>query len=445
MNSKVLPRLVLAFLAIGMLVTEGSAIIANPQISRGKPTFGSPAGGTASLVNGRYKDVSWNVAANAWVAINLGAGPSKVFLMWNNSNYTWSSQMIATPNCVQTLTWPINYEILTSANSTNGTDGQWTTAVTITNNNVTARGHLIDFTGMGWVKIHFTSGGGPIDEIEAFDASNGTEDTWCFAGTSISANTYKNSLTPAGKSFAELIHAAHPACFPAMIRAGIPCINSTDMATHIANYLAIVGNVHYMAIEMGTNDGWNNGTYYLQTFKTNMQTIITACKAKGIQPIIAHPPATDSAKQKWQLDPNYPKCVDTLTTTNNLIAGPDLYGYFKLHPTQLYDGVHPTDSGCTAIQQMWADKMASIYTTIGVDRDMRSRDDIGNAHLRVYQTSTGSLRLMSGLPGNVSMYRLDGTMMNANVSAGLLPRSASGMYLVRIVDESRKAAFSIRR
>ena len=61
----------------------------NPIISRGKPTFSSPAGGS-QLVEGRYHNGGWNAGtapsptAPAWAAINLGAGPTRVLVSWDD-------------------------------------------------------------------------------------------------------------------------------------------------------------------------------------------------------------------------------------------------------------------------------------------------------------------------------------------------------------------------
>ena len=43
-------------------------------------------------------------------------------------------------------------------------------------------------------------------------------------------------------------------------------------------------------------------------------------------------------------------------TTSGLALGPDLYSYFRDHPTALSaDGVHPTDAGAQAINNLWAE------------------------------------------------------------------------------------------
>ncbi len=339
----------------------GQSIIANPIISRGKPTYGSSKG-TAVLVDGKFNTPAWPVTMGSWVAIKVGKGPSKIFLNWNNPAYSWSDSIGKATSCKNNMEVPRDYDILISSNSTRGFDGHWTKVASVRTNTVTARGHIIDFTGASWVKMSILAGGGKLDEIEVFDVSNGAQDIWFFTGTSISANTYKDALVPA-QNFADYIAAAHPGFHPAMIRGGIGCINSTTFAGDISKYLDMTRNVHFWAIEMGTNDAWGGNDTGVAAFTKNMQVVIDSCKAAGIQPIIARLIATDSIKAGWEVNPFFLKVIDSLTSANGLIAGPDLYSWFKAHPGDLNnDGVHPNANGGAAIQKLWADKMSILYT-----------------------------------------------------------------------------------
>jgi len=335
-------------------------INSNPIISRGKAVYTS-SGLAPYLVDDKFNTTSFNVTNNSWIAINVDSGPSKVFVNWNNPVYAWSNEL-APSNCPNTTSFPVDYNFLISSNSTNGADGAWTIVDSVRGNIVTARGHLIDFSGASWVKMQIIKGGGQIDEVEIFDASKGDSDVWFFAGTSISANTYKG--TPPTQNFADLVTLNHPGYNPAMIRGGIGCISSTDLKNNISKYLKMAGNAHYWAIEMGTNDAWNNGNSNVPTFKNNLQIVIDSCKKHGIQPIIAHVLATNSSITKWQVHPDYYKAVDDLTAENNLIAGPDLFNWFLAHPGELNggtDGVHPNATGAASIQRLWAQKMDSLY------------------------------------------------------------------------------------
>jgi lysophospholipase L1-like esterase len=259
---------------------------------------------------------------------------------------------------------PRDYDILVSSNSTRGYDGSWILVASIRRNTVTARGHVIAFTGASWVKMSILAGGGKLDEIEVFDVSRSTRDIWFFTGTSISANTFKDAIVPAD-NFADRIAAAHPGYHPAMIRGGIGCINSSTFSGDISRYLDMTRNVRFWAVEMGTNDAWGGSDTGVTTFIKNMQVVIDSCKAAGIQPIIARIIATDSLKAGWEVNPAYLKAIDSLTRADSLIAGPDLYSWFRAHPGDLNsDGVHPNGIGGAAIQKLWADKMGSLYTDI---------------------------------------------------------------------------------
>ncbi|MGA3050375.1 MAG: SGNH/GDSL hydrolase family protein [Chitinispirillaceae bacterium] len=425
-----------------------AAMIANPIISLGKPTYGS-SGGTAALVDGKFGTSStWTVTNGSWVAIKVGAGPTKVFFNWNNPDYSWSDTIDkngAYQYCPEGTIVPVNYDILTSANSTTGADGTWTKVDSARGNTVSARGHLIDFTGASWVKMNITTGGGTLDEIEVFDCSNGAEDIWFFPGTSISANTYK--AYPPAQNFADLVATAHPAFHPAMIRGGIPCIYSTQMAAYISSYLDMARNAHYWAIEMGTNDVWGGSTANLASFTRSMQLIIDSCKAAGIQPMIARMIATDSALAGWEVNPAFLKAIDSLTTVNDLIAGPDLYTWFKTHPADYVvesgnSGIHPNDSGAAHIQQLWATTVNSLYTATAVVNPSLANHASGNSFHALLATSmNGRLMLRSQSPGTVAIFSLSGSLIGKpyKLSAGTHAASAalrSGCYLVKFTSNN---------
>jgi lysophospholipase L1-like esterase len=312
-----------------------------------------------SLVNGKYGDV-WTVGNGSWAAINLGAGYTNVLVNWNNTGSSWSDLIAAATSCKQGMSIPVDYELLASSNSTDGDDGDWVSILTIQNNTVSARSHTINIGGANWVKMSVTKGGGFIDELEVFDLSKGGDDIWFFPGTSITAVSYKSTVP--SKNFADFVNEKHSSYNPAIIRGGIGCINSTTIADDISRYLDMTRNVKYWAIEMGTNDAWGGGTYYLPAYIANIQKIIDSCKANNIQPIIARMIATDSVRVKWQVHPDFLAAIDSLTIKNKLIPGPDLYSYFSKHPEEFTDGVHPNTTGALSLIRLWAEKMDDLYT-----------------------------------------------------------------------------------
>jgi lysophospholipase L1-like esterase len=351
-------------------ICQAASIVPNPILSRGKTVYTS-SGTVTSLTDDKFGGTTWNAGNNSWLAINVGTGHSKIFVNWNVPGTNYFDSSTGAASGLKTCggpsdKGPVNYTLQTSANSTNGSDGAWATALTITGNKVSSRGHLIDFTGASWVKMNITTGGVVLDEFEVFDMSNNGTDIWFFPGTSISQMTYKS--TPPPQNFADVVHAAHPAFNPVMIRGGIGCILSVYVSTLISFYLDMTRGAKYWAIEMGTNDAYNNGTSGLAAFTRNMQLIIDSCKAAGVHPIIARLLATNPANAGWQVNIAYETTIDSLTKVNKLIAGPDLYSYFLANPGQHNsDGIHPNAAGAAAIQSLWAQKMDSLYTGTLVD------------------------------------------------------------------------------
>ncbi|WP_295858766.1 SGNH/GDSL hydrolase family protein [uncultured Fibrobacter sp.] len=348
------------------------AITPNKLVSGRLPAY---AGSTTTdyLTDGYL--TNWKSSNAKEIALNVGAGPTKLRINWESyGDCAWATNF--TSGCGHTGVALSNFKILTSANSTDGTDGNWDVAATITNNPVMARGVNIDFAGKSWFKFVSSGDVGQILEIEAFDMSNGGTDTWFFMGTSISQMGIKQQDTDS--TTAQLIHAKFPNYTPAMLRGGIGCINSTEVVAHLKEYLEYAGNVKFWAIEMGTNDAWGGGDWNLDTFKKNMQTIIDSAKAHGITPIIARIIATDSAKAGWQVNPAFLEAVDKLTEDNNLPKGPDFYTYFKKHPEQLAsDGVHPNGDkkGGQAMHHLWAEALAPLYAA-GDTASVSSADSV---------------------------------------------------------------------
>lgn len=393
-----------------LLQSTPLSMTANPIISHGKPAYTS-SGRAPELVDGRFKISPRKVSDGSWIAINLGCGPSSIFFSWNNPAYSWSDSLAADKSCKNNIAVPGDYDLLTSANSSNGSDGSWETVLRVRANVVSARGHLIDFTGMSWVKMSIISGGGMLDEVEMFDASKGLADSWFFCGTSISANAFKG--TPPEQNFADLIAAAHSGYHPAMIRGGIGCIYASSVAADISRYLAMTRGVHYWAIELGTNEAWYGTDSNLPPFISAMEIIIDSCKAAGIEPIIARTIATDSAKAKWQVSPHFLAAVDSLVFANRLIAGPDLYAWFRDHPSSLNsDGVHPNAQGAADIQNLWAQKMSSLYSAEPASTRQSSRNDAAMVTISVKH---GLPMLHSTGSGTADVYLLNGRLVGQYV------------------------------
>jgi|HubBroStandDraft_2_1064218.scaffolds.fasta_scaffold67272_2 acyl-CoA thioesterase-1 len=343
-----------------------SLITPNPLVSRGKPAFGfSPKewakpGAVDDGVYLQHKG-TWfggmpTAATPSWVAIDVGRGPSRVYLAWTASADTnYDGTMYGAPGA---------YHLDVSADSTHGDDGTWKRVATVTDNHVRTRGHSFDFSGQRWVKIVITSppgvspNGVSFDEIDVHDVSAGASDTWFFFGDSITAKAFDRKTPERQPSFAEQIHQKHPRYFPAMINGGVGGEWSKGGAKRIDECLRQNPDARFWAIGYGTNDASGNRSD-TKEFASNMRDIIQRVKDAGRVPIVAKIPySTDGSHQNV---PAYNAVIDQLTIESHLTPGPDLYSWFVAHPDQLLDGVHPNDPGSIAMNRLWAEAVDRLY------------------------------------------------------------------------------------
>lgn len=426
--SKALP-----FVYAGILLTQAPAMTANPIVSRGQAAQTS-RGEAAYLTDNKFMGTTFAVTDGAWIAIRVGAGPTRLFVNWNSPADIWSNKLAAA-SCPRSNPLVVDYEILRSDNSTDGVNGTWMVAAAVSGNLVTARGHLIDFAGSSWVKLSIKRGGGALDEIEAFDASRGAEDTWFFPGTSITQAAFKGFAVSPG--FADRVASSHPGFNPAVIRGGIGCISSGDLVRNLGDYLAAARSARYWAIEMGTNDAWGGSNANVTRFAANLQKVIDSCKAAGIVPIVARVLATDPAKSGgWQIHGDYLKAVDDLATRNNLPSGPDLFAWFKAHPGDLNpDGVHPNAGGAASIQRLWAEAASDLYAATRLS-PAGPPSNPGSTRVLTAIAAAGRLHLRASAAGTAFVQGIDGRLLDQVrfLSEGNAQRPVpAGLFLVHFV------------
>jgi lysophospholipase L1-like esterase len=356
----------------------------NPRISIGKPTFANTP--NSSVVDdGKFLTGGWGggtpTPANpVWVAEHLGPGPTRVLLEWNAGfNYNYADPITPTSTPSPDYGSPLNYAIYTSSNSTTGADGTWTLVASVTNNTYRTRSHSFNFTGMSWVKMSVTAiptfssaNGLSLDEIEVYDTSVSysrgriPEDTWFFMGDSITA-FWANRATATGTNdpashmpdFAQCINADNTNYFPSMINGGIGGEFASSGLARLPANLADNPNYYYWALSYGSNDsaGNNNNT---MSFKTNMQAMIALLLANGRMPVIPHIPYAADGSHNYIT--NFNSVIDALVATNHILAGPDLYSFFKANTSQLQaDGLHPNDAGMRSDNLLWAQAMRHLY------------------------------------------------------------------------------------
>lgn len=379
---------------------------------------------------GLSDDVLYTQVSDTTFSFNVGAGYTKLFVTWKTTPYeAWANDVATT--CGHSEIPLSDFKLLASANSTTGFDGDWDTVATIQSNPVSSRGVLVDFTGKTWLRFSVAKATAVYD-ARVFDASNGTEDTWFFLGTSISQMALNGSTVDT--TFSKQVTALVPTNTPAIVFGGIGCVNSSEVVANISKYTAYAGNVHFWAIEMGTNDAWGGNDENLSTYIKNMQTIIDSAKALGITPIIARIIATDSATAGWQINAKFLTSLDSLIEANDLPAGPDLYNWFNEHPKEHdTDGVHPNDAGAASIQRLWAQAVIPLYKapSSAVYRKALAAD--------FSVVVRGNVVELSGLPGGsvtASLFSLIGQQLEAHSLHGAFgmfeSRLPHGSYILQI-------------
>ena len=333
---------------------------------RSNPLIETPAG---DLTEALRKVVDRIYCTPAWtsnvlpVSMALPVAPvnGDLLLEWNSSG---TNDYITRPGA-PTYGLPASYTIATSADSTDGRDGTWREVLSVTGNTARTRAHRFSLAGARWVRMTVTSAvPGPlgntfaIDQIDLYDASNGTDDTVFFLGDSITAASF--TRCPANQpSFAELVHQAVPDRFPAMIDGGVGGVNSGYGVSIIQDWLALNPDFRVWAIGYGTNDAWQKVSP--AEFEANLQTITERIEAAGRIPVIARIPY--AAKGPVDADVRaLNAAVDRVAARNGLPPGPDLYAWFSAHPDELGpDGVHPSEAGTRSINRLWYEALRPLY------------------------------------------------------------------------------------
>lgn len=342
--------------------STSAAITPGPLLSRGRPVSGSSAARHANpgLAIDGDQSTAWMAGKPtserpAWLAIDVGRGPERLLLAWRASgSFNHNETEYGSPGA---------YRIESSADSTDGEDGAWTTAIEVRSVTTHGAAHVFGFAGQRWVKLVVTGvptpspNGVQIDTVDVHDASAGAQDTWFFLGDSITAFAFGRSV-PRGASFAERIHERHPRHDPAVINGGVGGDKTGDGLRHLDGWLAANPDVHFWGIGYGTNDAAGEGANPAQ-FETNLRLIVGRLLASGRQPILATiPHATDGSHPSI---PRFNAVIATIRRDLALPPGPDLFAWFLAHPEELADGLHPNERGIASINRLWAAAVDPLY------------------------------------------------------------------------------------
>lgn len=341
---------------------DPAALPPNPLVSRSKRVAGWSSlqfPGLRNINDGDYS-TAWGAGRPtpeepAWVAIDVGPGPRRVLVNWCAAgSYNYEETDYGSPGA---------YRLETSGDSTDGANGSWRTAVEVLTVSTHGQAHSVDFAGQRWVKLVVTKtpaqspNGVQISELDVHDVTAGANDTWFFAGDSITALAFNRA--PAHQpSFATWVNGRRSEYFPAMIDGGTGGDKSDEGAAHVGDWLARNPDIHFWAIMYGTNDAAGNSSQTAR-FRTNMQTIVDRVRGAGRVPILATIPYASDGQHGNIVDFN--RVLDDLRRANSLAAGPDFYTWFAGHPEELRDGVHPNDRGVVSMNRLWGEAVDALY------------------------------------------------------------------------------------
>ncbi|MGB1251696.1 MAG: hypothetical protein ACPG8W_13845 [Candidatus Promineifilaceae bacterium] len=338
-----------------------------------------------------------NVAS---IAVDLGQVLDGDYYFQFFSNNNWYERL---DNYSFMDSYPEDYKVQLSADSTDGIDGTWVDIDTVTGNNRSTR--LSEFSAVtadnySWIRLYVTDGIANQTNTAGYDfglrevrlyevQSTGTmPDSFSVYGDSLSADAFE-LISEQGVS--QLIKSFRNSTVDSLFTSfGLSGQNSTGVVdSSIVNHDIydalnmdnLDQNIRYWGIALGTNDAANGGGLLntpganVHEFPSRMDAFVQDMIAQGLVPMIHRIPETDEAgggsgdiasKTKILSD------IDTLVATYRLIPGPDLYTTFRRNLEtdngsyfRAGDGTHHTNIGKEKMVELWAKAFADAIPLNG--------------------------------------------------------------------------------
>jgi hypothetical protein len=299
----------------GGCVDCSETMVPSPLISRGRPTSGHPEG-TEHAVDGFDEGwaTAWEIEApvgatvDAELIIDVGQGASRVLvgvLGAAGGHYTVEHDGDTHGGAAISA-----YSI---AVSPSGADGSWTTLVDLPpssdrsmENNFIARGHVIDFEGMRYLRytpVKYFAQADWIDsldvaEISVHDVSAGVRDTWVFLGGKNYRGVFDRGPDESDQPtprFADFVHQAHPQHWPYVINAPEIFFTLETEVDHLPAILDVNPEMHFWGISFGSIEVSERGMS-VEEYRNLLERLITAIATRGKEPI---PTGIESVSRVW--------------------------------------------------------------------------------------------------------------------------------------------------
>ena len=315
--------------------------------------------------------------------------------------------------------YPEEYVLQLSADSTDGVDGTWTDVASITGNKRSTRLHT--FTASAgdnytWFRFYVTHGIGDqssygtgehdfaLREIRLYEAQAADlskPDSFAIYGDSLTADAFE---IISHQGVAQLIQAQRGTDSESVFTSyGLSGQNSSGFVdsttTNHDIYDALTlddsdENTRYWGIAIGTNDAaegsGNIGVPFtnITEYPTRLDALVQDLIAQGLVPIIHRIPDTNEADGGFGdlgSKAKILKDIDTIAATYQLIPGPDLYTAFRRNLEvdsgswfRPGDGTHHTAQGKLNMVTLWAEAFATSVPfdpTVDSDNDGQSDAD----------------------------------------------------------------------
>jgi len=339
------------------LATSASASLSSfiTLVSHGLTVYASNAGGSdpAANVNDSSYDSEWH---STGLPATLAFDVSALGLTWTMLNMVTKTVDYKKGVSGQNMsTMPGNYTIEVNSAAGGSLPGSgWTTAVTVTGNDLSSRAHIVDLTGKNWIRLNATQ-----------DAEGGTVgpqlniDLWNVAGALIAGNTrlncgwafYGDSIDAFGMALATIGGVNTRNCLGDQIFANIgkrpfqQCAGhegykASDIVANFSTYLAVQPALN-IVLAFGTNEGL--GSVSTSTYYTNMLSLVDAALADGRNVWLNKLPWNshfDASLYAAKMD-------DIIAARPAVRLLVDHYTYYNANQAQITgnDGTHPTGAG----------------------------------------------------------------------------------------------------
>ncbi len=330
----------------------------NPVISRDVPAYSKEGNKTASKGNDENYSSFWEGKSEDYLAYDLSAVPADqrkiVDAVWYTTNtYDNLGEWVTKVN------EPTSYVIeVNDAEGGQYPENDWKEAVTVEDNVLSSRQHLIDFEGYNWIRFRLVTADGKEDvnckiNFDIHDASNGLNDSWLFIGDSITAGGMGNSLT--ASSYATFISGFDNRYFPIQENAGIGGLTSKDGKKNIDRWLETYPG-KYVSLAYGTNDAW--GGLGENNYYNNTVYMVNAVIEAGKIPVLPTIPYSTNNDVLKNLDKYNAKIQQIYEEYPQVDKGPDFFSIIKEDTSILGgDGVHPNSKGYEKMRRVWAETM----------------------------------------------------------------------------------------